>query len=386
MSRRDYTAFVLLILLLAAFSVFDHVQRREQAEQLRPSSYLTGPGGTGALFQVMDELRMKPMRGLTPFLHPDSLRSPLALLAPSEPPTPMELHTLAEWIRAGGVLIYAARPGDPTLDTLGLQLGWIGADSVARPGTRRIGSSAVPIADPLTAGVDGARPFIAGFEVADSGRSIVPLLETEAGEVVALEMAMGDGRVIAFSDVRPLTNRFVRSDAGAATIFARATAEAGAGVSFDEYHHGFRTDGSVAGATLQFLSGTPLGLAIVQVGIAGLGLLLLAGARFGSPMPPPSARRRDPLEHVDALAGAYRRAGAHRTARNLLLDGLLRRMGESGRGDRREQALDTVARALPPGRRAVVDRLRDEWRKGDSGDLVVLAREMDRIFSEGRTD
>jgi hypothetical protein len=29
-------------------------------------------------------------------------------------------------------------------------------------------------------------------------------------------------------------------------------------------------------------------------------------------------------------------------------------------------------------------RLQDEWRKGDSADLIVLAGEMDRIFNEGR--
>lgn len=384
MSRRDYAAFVLLILVLAVFARLEQVQRQEQAEQLRPSSYATGRGGTGALFQALDELRMKPIRGLRPFVHPDSLRSPLALLSPSEPPTPAELHTLAEWIRSGGVLIYAARAGDPTLDTLGLQLGRIAADSAARPGSRRTGSLADPIDGPLLKGVDGAGPFLMRFDIVDSSRSVVPLLETETDEVVALEMAMGKGRVIAFSDVRPLTNQFVKADAGAATIFARAAAEAGAGVSFDEYHHGYRRDGSVAGATFRFLAGTPLGRAIVQLGIAGLGLLLLAGARFGSPTPPAAARRRNSLEHVDALAAAYRRAGAHHTARNLLLDGFLRRLGESGRPVQREQALDTVARAVPAGRRASLVRIQDEWRKGDSADLVVLAREMDRIFNEGR--
>lgn len=384
MSRRDYAAFVLLILVLAVFGALEQVQRREQAEQLRPSSYATGRGGTGALFQALDELKMKPARALAPFLHEDSLRSPLALLSPSEPPTPAELHTLAEWIRSGGVLIYAARPSDPTLDTLGLQLGRVAADSAARPGSRRTGVSAEIVSGPLTVGVNGAGPFLTRFEIADSSRSVVPLLETDAGEVVALQMSMGKGRVIAFSDVRPLTNHSVKSDAGAATIFARATAEAGAGVSFDEYHHGYRRDGSVAGATFRFLGFTPLGRAILQLGIAGLGLLLLAGARFGSPAPPAAARRRNPLEHVDALAGAYRSAGAHRTARNLLLDGLLRRLGETSRTARREQALDTVARALPPGRRASMARLQDEWRKGDSADLVVLAGEMDRIFNEGR--
>jgi hypothetical protein len=378
MSRRDYAAFVLLILVLAVFAAFEQVQRREQAEQLRPSSYATGRGGAGALFQALDELRMKPTRGLAPFLHADSLRSPLALLSPSEPPTPAELHTLAEWIRSGGILIYGARPGDPTLDTLGLQLGRVAADS------RRTGDSADPVDGPLTAGVNGAGPFLMRFEIADSNRSVVPLLETDAEEVVALQMAMGKGRVIAFSDVRPLTNQFVKSDAGAATIFARATAEAGAGVSFDEYHHGYRRDGSVAGATLRFLGFTPLGRAILQLVIAGFALLLLAGSRFGSPAPPAAARRRNPLEHVDALAGAYRSAGAHRTARNLLLDGLLRRLGESSRSAEREQALDTVARALLPGRRAPMVRLQDEWRKGDSADLIVLAGEMDRIFNEGR--
>jgi hypothetical protein len=192
--------------------------------------------------------------------------------------------------------------------------------------------------------------------------------------------------VVAWSDPRPLTNDELRRS-GAAHLFARSTVELAGGprtVHFDEYHHGYRGGGSAVAGTLRFLRDRPWGHVAVQWMVVGLGLLLLAGRRFGAPVAPQPARRRSPLEHVEALAGAYRQGGARRTARRLLLAGLARRMGRrtppEGTGER--EALEKLTSFAGAGPAAAA--LLDEWKKGDAADLVALSRDVDRLLEEAR--
>jgi hypothetical protein len=114
-------------------------------------------------------------------------------------------------------------------------------------------------------------------------------------------------------------------------------------------------------------------------------LLWAAGRRFGAPLPPPPLRRRSPLEHVEALAGAYRQAGARRTARRLLLAGLARRLGRRVPPDDAAagEMLDRMATNAPVGREAA-EALRRDFRRGTDADLVALARGVDRYLDEVR--
>jgi len=155
-------------------------------------------------------------------------------------------------------------------------------------------------------------------------------------------------------------------------------------VYFDEYHHGYRGGGSAVAGTLRFLRDRPWGHAALQWFAAALGLLLLAGRRFGAPVPPAPARRRSPLEHVEALAGAYRQGGARRTARRLLLAGLARRMGRRPprEGDGERETLEKLTSFAAAGPAAAA--LRDEWKKGDAADLVALSRDVDRLLEEAK--
>jgi hypothetical protein len=86
---------------------------------------------------------------------------------------------------------------------------------------------------------------------------------------------------------------------------------------------------------------------------------------------------------VEALAGAYRQGGARRTARRLLLAGLARRMGR--RVPREGTERDMLERLTAhPGAGDAARTLRDEWRKGDTADLVSLSRDVDRLLEETR--
>jgi hypothetical protein len=387
-SRRDLVRLGLLLLAVVLLTVLlgDPTDREAPADP-RPSSFLTTPQGTRALHDLLRELRVPVGRRLSPYADADSLAGPLVLIAPSVPVTPEELHALAEWIRAGGTLVYAAGRGERELrDTLGLGLVTLRGDTLTATNGRDSARVATAAPHPWTAGVrtvDGFRRVWNPKSRAMRTPGAAPLLTT-GGRPVATVFPLGRGRVVAWSDATPLTNERLRRS-GAGLLFARAAAEAAAGgrtVRFDEYHHGFSGGGSAIAGTFRFLRDRPLGHAAVQLGVALAGLILLAGRRFGAPVPMPPARRRSPLEHVEALAGAYRQGGARRTARRLLLAGLARRMG---RPPAREGEADAVERLTTfAGAGPAAGALRDEWNRGDAADLVALSRNVDRLLEEAK--
>src|SRR4051812_11146672 len=104
------------------------------------------------------------------FADEGKLEGPLAVLAPSMEPSPAELHALAQWVRGGGTLIYAARAssgfrrGDDALDTLGLRLVALGRDTLLLGAdVRRVGAVATAQPGPLTTGVATMQGFRRGF-------------------------------------------------------------------------------------------------------------------------------------------------------------------------------------------------------------------------------
>jgi hypothetical protein len=384
-SRRDTVLAGILIVLVIGLALLAPGSQRGAADP-RPTTFRNGPQGTRAVYLALEELQIPVERRMSAYVDADSLAGPLALLAPSESPTPAELRALVRWIEGGGTLFYAARPGDATLDTLGLALQKLAPDTLS--GWNRSswgGVVAAPRPHRWTEGVQGVpgvRFAFAASSRALRARPATPLLVAPGGQIVAAEIPRGRGRVIAWSDPAPLGNAALREDSDAALLFARAAAEVGGTVRFDEYHHGYRGDGSVAAATLRFLRDTRPGHAVLQLAAAGLGLLLLLGRRFGSPMAPAPVRRRSPLEHVEALAGAYRQAGARRTARRLVIAGLARRLRHPPPAEGAEaEFLEQLAARLPQGQ-DTAQALRAEWVRGTQGELTELARLADRLITQ----
>jgi hypothetical protein len=351
----------------------------------RASSYLAGPNGARALFLLVDELGMT----VEQLLHPWSEQLPgaaLVVLAPQQPPTPREVDALLDWIDEGGTLIYGfGATGDAVAEALGLQLRRTRPDTLGALETVRwTGVAAYPARGTAHAGdgrwregvdsVPGFRTVFHDTSPALQRGNVDVVLRTQAGAPTLVLLEWGDGRVIAWSDAAPLRNDLLR-DGAAALIFARMAHDAlddGDALVFDEYHHGYR-QGSPARALLRFVSGTGAGRAVLQASLAGLLLLLLYGHRLGAPLVQVTGRRRSPLEHVDAVAAAYEKAGARQTARRLIVAGLERRLG------RRvvEPDGDTVGMdGLPGG-----ERLAAAWR---GGELVPLAAAVDDFEAEVR--
>ncbi|HEX8276979.1 MAG TPA: DUF4350 domain-containing protein [Longimicrobiaceae bacterium] len=397
-SGRDRLLMVALIVIVAVLALLAAPAQDGGDADLRPSTFHDGEAGARALYLTLEELGVRVDRRLAPYVDAEPLRGgPLVLMAPAEPPTPEELRALRAWVEGGGTLLYVARPDDPTLEEFGLVLADLAPDSLRGPARLawdgRTATPAMHTVSLETGPVRGFRRAFADSSAAWERHGADALFTTSGGDATVVAFGVGKGGVVAWSDAEPLRNRSLR-ESGGALAFARAAALSvsrgdttapsyGDTLWFDEYHQGYHGGGSAVSATLRFLREQPAGHLALQLGAAALLLLLSAGWRFGAPVPPPPARRRSPLEHVEALAGAYRQAGARATARRLLLSGLARRLGRAGPRDARGEGelLERLGERLPVGREAA-RTVRDEWAKGDRADLVALSRDVDRLLSE----
>jgi hypothetical protein len=377
-SRRDTFVLVALLGLIVLLALLVGSRRRQVGDDDPPSTFL----GASALRDVLRELGQPLDRRLEPFADAGPLKGPLAVLSPSEAPSPGEVHVLADWVRKGGTLIYAARRRDPTLDTLRLRLRTLARDTGYAELLDR-GHAATVSAAPLTAGVGVVDGFRRGFEPAAASLNHATVLASAGSVPVVLDFRLGKGRVIAWADAYPLVNRSLRRSR-AAILFARTAADAtrGGTLWFDEYHHGFSAGGGTLSGLTRFLARQRAGHAALQATVALLGLLLLFGRRFGAPLPPAPARRRSPLEHVEALAGAYRQAGAAQTARRLLMAGLARRLGRRVPREAKDEGELLRRLAAHPTAGGAARALEAEWKKGAGADLVALARDVDRYLEE----
>lgn len=381
-SRRDALVLTALVGLIVLLALLVGSRRRDAGNDPRPSTYVAAPLGARALRDVLVELKQPLGRRLEPFADAGPLKGPLAMLAPSEPPSAGEVHALAQWVRGGGTLIYAARRRDPTLDTLRLKLRTLARDTGYAELLDR-GRAATVAAGPLTDGVGVVDGFRRGFEPASAALNHATVLASAGNTPVVLDFRLGKGRVIAWADAYPLVNHTLKQSRGA-ILFARTAADAAHGRTlwFDEYHHGFSSGGGTLAGISRFVARQAAGHAALQVAVALLGLLLLFGRRFGAPLQPAPARRRSPLEHVEALAGAYRQAGAAHTARRLLMAGLARRLGRRVPHETKAEGELLQRLAAHPTAGDAARALEAEWKKGGNADLVALSRDVDRYLEE----
>jgi hypothetical protein len=378
-NRRDVIVLAVVLFILTAMALLLRPAGDGSSDDRRVSTFLTGQYGAAALYALMDELDIEAARQLQPWSD-DSSRAALVVLAPVHAPVPREMQALRAWVGAGGTLIYGSG-GDARVDAmLGLQLRGLLPDTLGALATVRwTGATALPEVHPWTAGIDSIPGFRLAFRTGSRALrngSFDVLLRTREGAATVVVFGMGEGRVIAWSDASVLGNHALR-DGGAALLFARAASAVAAddgALRFDEYHHGYR-EASPLRALADVLTDSGGGRALLQAAAAGLALLLLFGARFGAPVREQRERRRSPLEHVQALAGAYHRADARPVARRLLVAGLERRLGRrilGGKDGIPPAALDGTA----AGR-----RLKSEWERPD-GDLAELAGAIDDFVLE----
>ncbi|MBI1851572.1 MAG: hypothetical protein HYR85_14620 [Planctomycetes bacterium] len=382
---RAIVALAIVVVLLAVLAGGGSESRAPGPE--KASTFITGDGGAAALYLTARELGVSTNQWMRPFPddpspHEFPVRA-LAIIAPDEPLLASEATWLLRWIERGGLLLYVAprAENDEMLKALGLELGaprWRRDPFVARPGHAKstLGTSLL----------EGTPRSITGFRstiVSVGGDpSVESLLSDDEDRMVAALLWHERGRAIVVADAGPIVNDHLR-DSGMAPFLFRALADSsrGATVWFDEFHHGYDDRTTPTIAAWRFVSSTHLGWAVLQIAILAFVALVFAGIRVGralSVAPPP---RRSSLEHVEALAAAYRESAAKRRPASLLVDGLRLRFGAKSREDltRRLEVIAASQPALHDDAKLLAQHSRNA---SDDADLVALTKSIDRVLEE----
>lgn len=435
-------ALGVIIALSAAGNVdFDRPPENEK-EPIR-SSYNSGPTGTRAFYQLLEE------SGTPVFRFRDDFKSlaekaPKAVLVIVGPFTPNldiqydEALALQKWIAAGGnALIVSRYPqsqfGDPMVQSkvIGENLPW-----TAPPETLIDPKSDELIAQPteLTRNLRGLQltelaarikfeppeieededesaipspspsPTAAPTPVETSSQSTaapcepflyapVVHLGDKNGEVL-VDFKYCEGRLMFLSDPFAIANNGIGrgSNLTLAMNLVRALSKGENGQSrkifFDEFHHGYR---SQINPLVSYVRGTPVPWLLLQGLLISLLLIFSVGKRFARPLPLPQVDRHSPLEFVDSMANLQQVA----RARDLALENiyprfkatLCRRLGLSSRAKTEDIIASLRRRNLPIDEIEVRQTLSDaeltlSGEKIDDAQLVKLVSKMRHILAQ----
>ena len=297
------------------------------------SSYSTGPGGVGMMYELAQRTGWRVERRITPIDSAGLDTSVQVVIDPSGTLGTREVHRLLENVRRGGGLIFTI-DAEEIADSLGVGSGMPGRllegyrdPECGEPQSLR--DRALLAIPPEVHGLFWKTP-----------RGTTPLVSTDKRFGKAMRVAegfvLGKGRVAVVSTSSILANDAVgvcewAADLAVARIleYVRPANERSLSLVFDEFHHGFGMHGGSLTAVSQYLTRTASGHFLAQALVAGLLLLFAFAPRPLPPHDPVFIARRSPLDHADALGHAYADVGATQTAVQRLVWGLRRRVGRT---------------------------------------------------------
>jgi hypothetical protein len=301
-SFRDLRLLLVLIVAFAGLYLLIGSEEAEEPTDPAPSSYNATYPGLKACYLLLDELGLKPRRLTGRFPKTIDHNGVLVVAHPTFGVTDRDIKTMLTWVRKGGHLFLIGddftdpNTGDPqegitlTRSRTGAGIANVSASS-SSPFSQYVG--------PMRSG-----PFRYKKTPPSSTK-----LYGDARGALLVEWREGKGRITALADADPLTNRYL-NDAGNARLAVWMMGKEPA--LFDEYHQGYAREPEEPSFWKQL--GAPLRLALYQIFFAALLMGWTLSRRFGKPIVPPFEGRRTAGEYVISLGTLMRRAGADRTA------------------------------------------------------------------------
>jgi hypothetical protein len=225
------------------------------------------------------------------------------VFTPTSPYSAQDANDTANWIRRGGVLVYASELGDHELDR---------ALSVTRLNGGVSGQTqhANPVLDGVTtvSGGQAATPL-------DASADQVPILRSSDGFATGYMQRFGQGTIVVLADPLILCNGYLdKTDNGRLLADLLGLVNPGSAVGFDEYHHGLILTDLAPQAWVT----TPWGAAILWFLVAIFIGLVLRGRRFGPVIQRPPEVARADAEWAVAVGELLRRSGARALTLGLL--------------------------------------------------------------------
>jgi hypothetical protein len=425
--------FLLVLTVLIALSAAGNVEfDRPEESELLPirSSYSTGPTGTRAFYQLLEESGNPVARWLESYQSLDKKAKDalLIIVGPSQfnrSITQDEARVLQKWIAEGGrALIVSRSPvaqfGDPvihselttknplwnappellvdnqsdelivqptelTVNVRGLALSHLASRLRFYPPQPAEGSTEVAKEETTPQSPTPGSDEIPPNEEPESATEEVfgPMLYAPVihlgdkdGAVLA-DFQYGQGRVVFLSDPFVIANNGVSRGSNQTLALNLINSLSSDGnnnsrnIFFDEYHHGYRSESN---PLVNYFRGTPMPWLLVHGLFLSLLILYTYGKRFARPLPLPQVDRHSPLEFVGSMANLQQVA----RARDLAIENiyprfktqLCRRLGLSSRSQAEEIIASLRRQRLPVSELEVRQALSD-------GELVLRGEHID---------
>ncbi len=329
------------------------------------TTFSARPYGARGVYELSERLGWRVERRVTSMDTTLDSRASYLVLAPPNPLSAIETGELLRSVRAGARALVIPVAGTPLSDSLGVYrtaMSAFGREVVGDPdstGERAEAAQAIAHAAVDLGRFDFALAADSAIEWSTTALVHVQSDDGEAPSIVSLRV--GRGEVLAISDSYFFRNITAR-DGDAAILAVRLLEWLDPArerpLVFDEYHQGFGVHENMPRAIRDALFRTAPGRAFLQLVAAGLILLLVYGVRPIAPLKRHSIERRSPLEHVGALARAYQRAEATRTATQRLLRGLRRRRPLGATGGLDDESYLSLVISRKPELADDVDRVR----------------------------
>ncbi|MCC6241807.1 MAG: hypothetical protein IT353_03155 [Gemmatimonadaceae bacterium] len=356
-----------LVILTALFAKTPTAGRQGDPRLLSTS---TDPMGAALFFELTERLGYRAQRERT-LLTRIPPRAIVTALDPVEALSPAYVHLLLEHVRAGGALLTVlGRFTDALSDSIDIDIaGAVGTTletraGVAKPCDQQSGlrSSGFWFGAPTLralAVTDSVPASWTTFIYVKGARDEGTRVRTPAPALIGLPF--GRGRLVVAGDPDVLRNDALRDCSfgldlpavAALSYLSEDEHEPRRTIVFDDYHLRRIRPVGLMDVVSDYLVSTGSGRTFLQIGVAGLLLLLAMAPRMLPPRRDQWIARRSPLEHVDALARAYLHINATRTGVTDLVRGLERRVGASAQSAGRssppshESFLAHVAESTP---------------------------------------
>src|SRR5215213_11857 len=339
--------FVVIIGLLVMLNTLTFVkQEKAEDQEINPnrSTYHSGPTGTRALHDFLNESGYKVIRWreTTAKLLSDSGKKVATFVVIGDtklPFTDEDAETLQRWVSMGGRLVLIDRHLNQEL--VSNYDGWtITARESALPSldtnpadvsqmTEKVTALKPQQPTALTRSIESVMPsrFAARLSIVpdseeDSGEdpdesdsetlewpsvSPAPVVHIANGDgALLVDYSLGDGKIVILSDPYIVSNGGIRLNDNL-QLALNAVAGGDGLIAFDEYHQG---KGISQNAFANYFAGTPALALAAQVMLLVLLILWTNARRFGRPLPLPHVDRRSSLEFVASMAELQERARA----------------------------------------------------------------------------